>query len=290
MRPGGTIRLAAVLATAAALSGRAAAEENRWTVHFQPGVLLTLGQPKAAQTTDMFVTTGVQLRLAVEYSVLELLGVELGYGANLMFHDVSNDIAAQQLIIAGVRVRPWHSKTGGYLLPQPLLAKDRHKLGVSDILSDAWIDAHVMLELDGAATRFGYDVGIGTRVPIFSPFQAGLFVRFQHLVNSGVFYQLIVGLELGVGFLPVKSEPDDDDDGVPNSADNCPGTEHGVRVNRYGCPVREDRTTAPKCSDSDLDGVCDGQDDCPDTKPGVAVDKHGCPGGGGAAHDENPAP
>jgi hypothetical protein len=112
-------------------------------------------------------------------------------------------------------------------------------------------------------------------------------VRFEHLVNSGAYLQFMAGVELTAGFLPVHPEPDSDNDGVPDSADRCPGTEGGTKVNRAGCPIIEDRTAMPKCSDTDLDGVCDGQDECPDTKSGVSVDAHGCPGGG-AAPPENP--
>ncbi|NPA87608.1 MAG: OmpA family protein [Epsilonproteobacteria bacterium] len=59
---------------------------------------------------------------------------------------------------------------------------------------------------------------------------------------------------------------DSDLDGVPDNLDKCPNTPHGVKVNKYGCPI-----------DSDHDGVPDYLDKCPNTPAGVKVDKFGCP-------------
>lgn len=59
---------------------------------------------------------------------------------------------------------------------------------------------------------------------------------------------------------------DSDGDGVVDTADQCPGTPGGVKVDAKGCPL-----------DSDRDGVADHMDNCPDTPAGVAVDAKGCP-------------
>lgn len=59
---------------------------------------------------------------------------------------------------------------------------------------------------------------------------------------------------------------DDDGDGVPSCADQCPGTPAGAKVDKKGCPT-----------DSDGDGVFDGIDRCPDTPKGAPVDAQGCP-------------
>lgn len=59
---------------------------------------------------------------------------------------------------------------------------------------------------------------------------------------------------------------DSDNDGVPDTADQCPNTPAGVQVDAKGCPV-----------DSDGDGVADYLDKCPNTPAGVAVDSTGCP-------------
>jgi OOP family OmpA-OmpF porin len=59
---------------------------------------------------------------------------------------------------------------------------------------------------------------------------------------------------------------DSDSDGVVDTADQCPDTPGGVKVDVRGCPL-----------DSDGDGVADHMDKCPATPAGVAVDDKGCP-------------
>ncbi len=58
---------------------------------------------------------------------------------------------------------------------------------------------------------------------------------------------------------------DSDKDGVPDSADKCPNTPPGVKVDANGCP-----------QDSDNDGVADYLDKCPGTPPNAKVDASGC--------------
>ncbi|MFN2360475.1 MAG: OmpA family protein [Marinobacter sp.] len=62
-------------------------------------------------------------------------------------------------------------------------------------------------------------------------------------------------------------ERDDDGDGVANSKDQCPNTPAGASVNNRGCEL-----------DGDNDGVVDSQDQCPDTTAGAEVDDTGCEG------------
>lgn len=62
-----------------------------------------------------------------------------------------------------------------------------------------------------------------------------------------------------------EQEADDDNDGVINSKDNCPGTPSGVDVNAAGCAV-----------DSDKDGVPDYKDRCPNTAETLEVNAKGC--------------
>ncbi|MGH8444810.1 MAG: OmpA family protein [Solimonas sp.] len=59
---------------------------------------------------------------------------------------------------------------------------------------------------------------------------------------------------------------DDDNDGVPNSADQCPNTPAGAVVDDKGCEA-----------DADGDGVPDRADQCPDTPAGQQVNEQGCP-------------
>ncbi|MGB1800721.1 MAG: OmpA family protein [Gammaproteobacteria bacterium] len=67
---------------------------------------------------------------------------------------------------------------------------------------------------------------------------------------------------------PVEPAPippsDEDNDGVPDSADKCPGSKP-VPVDSNGCE-----------SDSDGDGVPDYLDVCPNTPAGATVDANGC--------------
>ena len=58
---------------------------------------------------------------------------------------------------------------------------------------------------------------------------------------------------------------DSDHDGVPDSADKCPNTPAGVKVDANGCPL-----------DSDNDGVPDYLDKCPGSPRGSKVDAQGC--------------
>lgn len=58
---------------------------------------------------------------------------------------------------------------------------------------------------------------------------------------------------------------DSDGDGVPDSADRCPGTPAGAAVDATGCEL-----------DDDGDGVVNSKDECPDTPAGALVDEKGC--------------
>jgi tetratricopeptide (TPR) repeat protein len=60
---------------------------------------------------------------------------------------------------------------------------------------------------------------------------------------------------------------DSDNDGIPDGADQCPGTRSGVAVDTRGCEV---------VYDSDNDGVPDDADQCSGTRSGVEVDPRGC--------------
>jgi len=95
----------------------------------------------------------------------------------------------------------------------------------------------------------------------------------------------------------VLKSDDSDNDGIPDSDDNCPGTPSNAigMVDIHGCPIDSDADGYPdysdKCPynlrgamvdiygcplDGDKDGVPDGLDCCPDTRPGMKIDKFGC--------------
>jgi VWFA-related protein len=71
---------------------------------------------------------------------------------------------------------------------------------------------------------------------------------------------------------------DDDNDGVGNSSDLCPGTPEGESVDDNGCSECQNNPTGPGCpdGDDDDDGVINAIDECPDTPQGKPVNAVGC--------------
>ena len=67
-------------------------------------------------------------------------------------------------------------------------------------------------------------------------------------------------------YVLIPEDKDSDGDGVLDSADKCPNTLEGIKVNKKGCPI-----------DTDRDGVLDYKDECPNTPKDVHVDQNGCP-------------
>jgi hypothetical protein len=83
-----------------------------------------------------------------------------------------------------------------------------------------------------------------------------------------------LGFDFGISFFPGRAggpaaSGDEDEDGVPNGADACPGTPPRSAVDARGCVKR---------ADSDNDGVIDINDICPGTPAGAKVDANGCSG------------
>jgi hypothetical protein len=272
--------------------GSARAEQARWNIHLEQGAIFTIGQPERPTSEQRVGPAGYHLRLGVEYEPHERIGVEGGYAFDALFPEVRvtpTGQFGQQAFFGGVRVRPWYYHPGGFPYgshsPQP---PQRPRIAV---LSDFWIDAHVGVSL-ADRTRLLYDVGTGVRFPVVWPIQLGAFVRWQQLIAFGevretTFKQIIIGLTISAGFLPVYRPRDRDRDGVPDSEDRCPDTPRRTNVNEAGCPAQKDVAPpkgTPACADTDLDGVCDGQDLCPDTPLGTPIDPKGCP-----LDSENPA-
>lgn len=83
--------------------------------------------------------------------------------------------------------------------------------------------------------------------------------------KKDVFFTGFVGFSVYFGGLK-----DDDKDGVPDKFDRCPNTPLTIKVDEFGCPVRDKK-------DSDNDGVEDKLDKCADTPMGVVVNNDGCP-------------
>lgn len=104
--------------------------------------------------------------------------------------------------------------------------------------------------------------------------------------TEGTYQEYFKASTVPQGTCTVPKEPEDSDkDGVNDEADKCPNTPAGTKVDKEGCPVKEDsnenegngNTTPPSKIDTDGDGVPDKDDACPDTPPGTKVDAAGCP-------------
>jgi outer membrane protein OmpA-like peptidoglycan-associated protein len=100
--------------------------------------------------------------------------------------------------------------------------------------------------------------------------------------------------QVGVSLMLLGGPGDKDKDGVIDSADKCPDTPKGAKVEATGCPDADGDGVADQvdrcpgtpagrvvdaigCTDSDGDGVVDPQDRCAGTPSGVRVDATGCP-------------
>ncbi len=64
----------------------------------------------------------------------------------------------------------------------------------------------------------------------------------------------------------IAATQDNDNDGIPDSLDECDNTPAGIAVGANGCGL-----------DGDLDGVADYKDECVQTPADVQVDTQGCP-------------
>lgn len=138
--------------------------------------------------------------------------------------------------------------------------------------------------------------GIGFRIGLAPT----VMLRAEGVLNRNISGQLKFsnfGGNLGLSvMLGSRKTTDADGDGVLDGDDKCPGTPHGVVVDKTGCPVDSDgdgvydgldqcantphgaKVDSVGCPvDSDGDGVADGLDRCPDTPTGAKVDAAGCP-------------
>lgn len=106
----------------------------------------------------------------------------------------------------------------------------------------------------------------------------GLSIRADMRLFNDIDYEdTHYGLGLGLRYLFGTAQPvstpkavkprDSDNDGVPDSADQCPNTPPNTSVDEKGCKV---------VLDEDGDGVPDSNDACPDTSRGAVVDAQGC--------------
>ena len=144
----------------------------------------------------------------------------------------------------------------------------------------------------------GFRYNVGDRVSLRAE------VREFHGVGEDTFdTQALLGFSLAFNRTTSDSSPqpmqpaDGDNDGVPDTRDQCPGTPAGASVDSNGCErdadgdgVADSRDQCPAtpagarvnnrgCElDGDKDGVVNSMDQCPGTKAGATVDATGCEG------------
>ncbi|MFV8569744.1 OmpA family protein [Marinobacter sp. SBS5] len=143
------------------------------------------------------------------------------------------------------------------------------------------------------------NVGAGFRYNISDMISIRADLREFHGVDESTF-DTMASLGLSWAFHRTTSDPvpaDADNDGVPDTRDQCPSTPAGAQVDSRGCELDTDNDgvadSKDQCPntpagaevnsrgcelDSDNDGVVNSKDQCPNTAAGVEVDENGCEG------------
>ncbi len=100
----------------------------------------------------------------------------------------------------------------------------------------------------------------------------------HHNLAASIGIEFLIGGQKKAPSITPTAPKDSDGDGIYDSADKCPNTPMGVRVEISGCPF-----------DSDGDGIDDYLDKCPGTPAGALVDRFGCPtdGDGDGVYDDS---
>jgi hypothetical protein len=91
--------------------------------------------------------------------------------------------------------------------------------------------------------RFGtFGLGLGGRMGPINIYVAGDYMPLkytkQHIPYKNKAFNLQMGILLNIGY-SAKKNADDDNDGIQNRKDKCPGTPAGVLTDKYGCPVEK---------------------------------------------------
>ncbi|SFM59308.1 OmpA family protein [Marinobacter pelagius] len=111
------------------------------------------------------------------------------------------------------------------------------------------------------------NVGAGVRYNVSDSISLRGDLREFHGIDESTFDTMV---SLGISFafhrtVGEAAPADSDNDGVPDTRDQCPGTPAGAAVDSTGCEP-----------DADMDGVADARDACPNTPEGADVDARGC--------------
>ncbi|MBJ6136560.1 OmpA family protein [Marinobacter litoralis] len=111
------------------------------------------------------------------------------------------------------------------------------------------------------------NVGAGVRYNISDMISLRADLREFHGIDESTF-DTMASLGLSFAFHRTTAKPapaDADNDGVPDTRDQCPNTPAGIQVDSNGCEL-----------DSDNDGVANSKDQCPSTPAGAQVNSRGC--------------
>jgi OOP family OmpA-OmpF porin len=286
----------ALLATAAAAwlaAGTAHAETGTINLHFEGGAATFLTEPQTG-----YFGFGGSAAGALEWSILDLLGVEVEY----LFGGFAEGTGAfarpdglVHLIGVGVRLRPLND-TSGFALH----VGDHPDWHQGDLHGDLWLSAHVGYVRTGDLDRFGFDAGLGYEMSLVDGFSFGPYVRYLQIVqpddeplDPADAKALAFGLA-GTFCLTTCSvhvePPDSDGDGIHDGLDRCPDKAEDPDgfEDDDGCPdLDNDGDTIPDAADrcpnepEDFDGHHD-DDGCPepevDTDGDTILDEDdGCP-------------
>ncbi len=248
----GSITLCAMTFDRAAFGQQSALE--RFAVHGEVGggAVLSDWQRSTAGFGVMAEGAG---RLSV--SIAGPLALQIG-GGSRFFPREGNSAGQLWTVGGGVRIEP---------LLHPLLRLP--------------LDANAYVGFSGAKTRFSWDASLGLQVQAHPAVGIGAFARvgFLHAAPGDLpndAYWISGGISLSLrlpGAGADQPEPDSDQDGLSDSADDCPLEPVGeyADADRPGCP----RAT----SDRDSDGVIDREDFCQALAAGPTPDpsRRGCP-------------
>ena len=118
------------------------------------------------------------------------------------------------------------------------------------------------------------DAGVGAKIPFTDAIALKLEAIYMNKYNDSDFdnnLMITAGLNIAFGgsqkAAPAVVDGDDDNDGILNSADECPTTPMGDKVDSKGCTLD---------GDDDKDGVLNSVDECPTTPAGFEVNTQGC--------------
>ncbi len=175
------------------------------------------------------------------------------------------------------------------------------------------IETLVNDSVNGNTDSLFADAGAGLKVPFTDHIALKLEAIYMLKYNSGRYDSnaiAMAGLTIAFGAIEEKAAPvvvaaavvdgDSDNDGVKDSADNCPNTQAGAVVNAKGCFIDGDddndgvKNSVDAClatvagakidyrgcmvdGDDDNDGVKNSMDKCSNTVANTSVDANGCP-------------